>query len=100
MYSDLKPALLLGGHNLLNCLNKDRNYLPNWFLNVDETYKAECYFWWPGHNLGRWWDAMLRLEESVDFLIPPEIEAAMLVNMRLFFDNPDSWCIQPDLYGG
>ena len=20
--------------------------------------------------------------------------------MRLFFDNPDSWCIQPDLYGG
>ena len=45
------------------------------------------------HNLGRWWDAMLRLEAATGFEIPAHLEAAMLANLRESFDNPDHLCL-------
>lgn len=93
---ELVPAMELAGKNLLDCLNRDADMLPNWSLDVDETYHAHFLFHRPVHNIGRWWDAMLRLEESIGFLIPPEQEAAMLKNIMRFYDNPDHFCIEPD----
>ena len=41
------------------------------------------------HDLGRWWDAVLRLEEAIGFVIPAEYEAACLGNLQRLTDNPD-----------
>ena len=40
------------------------------------------------HDTGRWWDAMLRLQATTGFTIPPHLEAAMLENIRALTDNP------------
>ena len=90
---DLKPVMELAGRNLLNCLCPTRNYQPYWSMRVDAEYRAEMF--WAGniHNIGRWWDAMLRLEEATHFAIPAHIEAAMLENLRASFDNPDQLCL-------
>jgi len=92
---DLKQVMELAGQNLLDSLCPTRNYLPYWCLSVDDDYRAEFNFGWPGHNIGRWWDAMLRLEQATGFAIPPRIEAAMLENVMSFFDNPDNLCFAP-----
>ena len=39
---------------------------------------------------------MLRLEEAIGFEIPKAIEAAMVKNVRRFFDNPDHICLNPN----
>jgi len=50
------------------------------------------------HDLGRWWDAILRLEEATGFVIPAELEAASLRNLKLLTDNPDCLLLNsPDL---
>jgi hypothetical protein len=85
----LANAMELAGQNLLHCLSPRRNYLPFWSLEVDPDLEAEYNFWWPAHNIGRWWDATLRLEASIGFSVPAHIEAAMLQNLQRFFDNPD-----------
>ncbi|MBI2939907.1 MAG: hypothetical protein HYY04_05660 [Chloroflexi bacterium] len=95
MNVDLKHSMGLAGQNLLNCLCPTRNYLPYWALDVDRDYRAEFRFSWPAHNLGRWWDAMLRLEAATDFALPAREEGAMLENLRRFFDNPDNLCFAP-----
>ena len=40
------------------------------------------------HDAGRWWDAMLRLQATTGFAIPPHLETAMLDNFRVMTDNP------------
>lgn len=92
---NLKQSMELAGQNLLNCLCPTRNYLPYWVLRVDRNYQAEFHFSWPAHNIGRWWDAILRLENATGFIIPSKLEGAMLENLYSFVDNPDSLCYAP-----
>ncbi|MCX8063539.1 MAG: hypothetical protein N3G21_00005 [Candidatus Hydrogenedentes bacterium] len=93
---DFNTSMFLAGKNLLGVLSPDHNYLPLWVLSVKPNYEAEFHFWWPAHNLGRWLDAMLRLESATGFRIPPKLESACVNNLRRFFDNPDHICINPD----
>ncbi|MBD3239024.1 MAG: hypothetical protein GF331_00455 [Chitinivibrionales bacterium] len=86
---DIKHAMYPAGTNLLNCLNRDRDYLPFWSLEMATDGTAEHLFRWPAHNIERWWNAMLRLEHLTGFEIPSSIEAAMLADAYRFFDNPD-----------
>ncbi|MDD5707933.1 MAG: hypothetical protein PHR35_18600 [Kiritimatiellae bacterium] len=73
---DLRQRLELSGTGLMAMLDREHEYLP--------TQGYEC-----AHDLGRWWDAALRLEETVGFAIPAELEAASLRNLQLLTDNPD-----------
>lgn len=92
---NLKPSMELAGQNLLNCLWPTHNNLPYWSVTCDHDYRAHVSFSAPWHNLGRWWDAVLLLEHATDFVIPGNLEAAMLGNLHRFFDNPDHLCITP-----
>ena len=92
---NLKPTMELAGRNLLQCLCPTRNYLPYWSLTADREYRAQVSFSSPGHNIGRWWDAMLRLEDAIGYAIPAHLEGAMLQNLYRFFDNPDHLCFAP-----
>ncbi|HEX2973553.1 MAG TPA: hypothetical protein VHP11_14555, partial [Tepidisphaeraceae bacterium] len=92
----LEQSLRLAGQNLLSILNPEANYLPYWMLTVEPDYRAELGIWWPAHNIGRWWDAMMRIEEAIGFEIPKPIEAAMVENVHRFFDNPDHISLSPD----
>ncbi len=47
---------------------------------------------WPSHNVGRWWDALLRLEAATGFIIPPELEVPMLEHLKRCLDNPLKIC--------
>jgi hypothetical protein len=98
MYPPINVAdsLRLAGNHLLAILNPEENYLPYWELTVEPDYTAALKRWWPAHNLGRWWDAMTRLEAATGFQIPPEIDAAMQENVRRFFDNPDQISLNPE----
>jgi hypothetical protein len=86
----LTEHLSLAGANLLNCLCPEENYLPYWHMTVDGNQKAEYQFrpHCNGHNVGRWWNAMLRLHTTTGFAIPGNIEAAMLENTWRMCDNP------------
>lgn len=68
--------LELAGSALLALLDPERDFLPL------DGYEA-------AHDLGRWWDAVLRLEETIGFRIPAELEAASLRNLHRLTDNPD-----------
>ncbi len=86
---NVKDRLLLTGRNLLGSLSRDDGYLPYWHMAVDGELRA-MYQFRPrctGHNVGRWWNAMLRLERAAGFEIPVEMEAAMLENSRRLSDN-------------
>ncbi|MBK8024996.1 MAG: hypothetical protein IPK19_27175, partial [Chloroflexi bacterium] len=72
----LEESLRLAGKHLLGILNPEDNFLPYLQLTVKENYDAAFLRWWPAHNIGRWLDAMLRLEEAIGFEIPAEIDAA------------------------
>ena len=80
----------LAGKNLLGCLCPEANYLPYWHMVVEEDLAAEYEFrpHCTGHNVGRWWNAMLRLQACTGFDIPSDIEAAMLENTWRLSDNP------------
>jgi len=70
---------------------------------------CECLLNWPdpehdfmvtggygiAHDLGRWWDALLRYEEATGYAIPGHLEVAMLRNMRILADNPDGLIFVP-----
>ena len=73
---NLKESMELGGQHLLGWLNPERDYLPtgSWAIT---------------HDLGRWWDAMLRLEDATGFSIPGHMEGASLRNLHWLTDNPD-----------
>lgn len=72
----LKDSMELGGEHLLRWLNPERDYLPtgSWAIT---------------HDLGRWWDAMLRLEAATGFVIPGHLEGASLRNLHWLTDNAD-----------
>ena len=70
------PAMELGGRSLLKWLDPEQGSLP-------------VGGWLESHDTGRWWDAMLRLERATGFVIPSELESAMLGNLRMLTDNPD-----------
>ncbi|MFN8009428.1 MAG: hypothetical protein U0V70_20830 [Terriglobia bacterium] len=94
----LLKSMQLAGQNLLTALNPNENYLPYFIMKIGKDYKAFYEFTWPSHNIGRWLDALLRLEKATGFVIPVQLEAAMLENLRLFFDNPDNLLIPPPRY--
>ncbi len=73
---DLRQRLELAGKALLALLDPEAELMPT------HGYEA-------AHDLGRWWDAVLRLEEAIGFAIPAELEAASLRNLHLLTDNPD-----------
>lgn len=73
---DLRPRLETAGAGLLAMLDPDKEFVPT------NGYEV-------AHDLGRWWDAVLRLEEAIGFVIPGELEAASLRNLQRLTDNPD-----------
>ena len=73
---DLHHRLEIAGHALLGILDPEKELMP-------------MSGWEVAHDLGRWWDAVLRLEKTVDFAIPAELEAASLRNLQRLTDNPD-----------
>ncbi len=77
---DLRHRLHLAGRSLLAILDRETHFLPTGG-------------WQVSHDLGRWWDAVLRLEDSIGFKIPPELEQASLRNLRTLTDNAASMLI-------
>jgi len=53
-------------------------------LTAQYQFRPHC----TGHNVGRWWNAFLRLQVCTGFEIPPAIEAAMLDNTWALSANP------------
>lgn len=92
---NLRGALALAGRNLIESLCPEQDYMPYWSLDVTGDYGARLKSQWPAHNLGRWWDAVLKLEEAIGFEIPAAAEAGMLRNLKAFFNNPDGLCLSP-----
>ena len=84
----LKESLTLAGENMLSNLSLDWDHFPFWSVSIGRDLRAKCNMDGPGHNVGRWWDAMLRLEAATGFAIPEPIEAAMLRNLEICLDNP------------
>jgi len=73
---DMRERLELAGQVLLDILDREKDLMPTGGYEV-------------AHDLGRWWDAILRIEETIGFVIPAELEAASLRNLHLLADNPD-----------
>ena len=73
---NLRRNLEFAGQSLLATLVPERDFLP-----VDGYEVA--------HDVGRWWDAVLRLEEAIGFAIPAELEAVALRNLKRLTNNPD-----------
>ena len=96
----IRQSMELAGENLLANLAPDHNYMPYWSLWIDADLRAFSKAGGAAHNVGRWWDAMLRLEACTGFVIPPQCEAAMLQNLRRCFDNPLDLCRHLDAEGG
>ena len=92
---DLKPSMLLAAKNLEHCLCSTAQDLPYHKFHIDTDYNAAILCYDMNHNLGRLWDAWLRLSDAIGYEIPPDIESAMLRNTRRFFDNPDNLCMCP-----
>lgn len=72
----LKESMELAGQCHLAWLDPDRDWMPAGGYEV-------------AHDVGRWWDAMLRLETATGFAIPAQIEEAMLRNLQRLMGNPD-----------
>src|SRR5689334_14797306 len=77
----LLDSMTLAGKHLLTVLNPRENYLPYFNMTIGKDYRAAFVFTWPGHNIGRWLDALLRLENAMGFVIPPPLEKAMRENL-------------------
>ena len=96
MNQDLKTSLELGAKNIINLISKENHYRPYWSLDIDDDNRAFSHLGWVGHNFGRWWDAVLRLESILpSFIIPEDIEAGMLNTVHEFLDQPDALGFQP-----
>ena len=72
----LKEAMNRAGRCHVAWLDPERGMMPTGGYEV-------------AHDVGRWWDAMLRLEAATGFGIPAEVEAAMLRNIQRLMGNPD-----------
>lgn len=96
---DLRASMDFAGENLLLCLDPGQNYLPLRAINFDrqgEDLVASYDGCLPRHDMGRWWDAMLRLEAATGFVLPADIEGASLKTLYRFFDNPLHVLRHPD----
>jgi hypothetical protein len=78
----------LAGANVLNSLVPQEDYFLVWSITIERGMLGRGGVSWPSHNIGRWWDAMLRLEAATGFEIPAQSEAAMLANIKRCLDNP------------
>ncbi len=96
----LAASMDLAGQHLLGSLNPYKHNLPYWNLRIAKDYHAAWASYWPAHNIGRWLDALFRLEAATGFRIPPTLEQSMRKNAAVFFDNPDHLCFVPDGYAG
>jgi hypothetical protein len=101
----------LAGRNLVASLCPTQNYLPYFKVQIGEwvasgpldyTHQSDplknlvsIEIEMPSHNLGRWWDAMLRLEDAIGFPIPLREETAMLANLLRHTDNEEGFCLDP-----
>ena len=88
----LRQAMELAGRNLVDTLSPAHGGMPFWNVEIDRGGRAACNMSYPSHNVGRWWDALLRLEAATGFAIPAEAEAVMLRHLESLFDNPLSVC--------
>jgi hypothetical protein len=81
----LEQSMNLAGQCCLAWLNPERDFMPTGSYEV-------------AHDTGRWWDAMLRLEDATGFEIPEHLEEAMLHNLETLTRNPDGLLINnPDV---
>ena len=89
---DLKRSIELACQNMIEHLNPSDGYMPLFLmsLNVAGDGKVRGCFTpnAPFHNIGRWWDAMLRAEDAIGFAIPSDVEAGFLATTRRLSDNP------------
>jgi hypothetical protein len=74
--ADLITRMHLAGDSLMALLDPEHELMPTGGYEV-------------AHDLGRWWDAVLRLEDVIGFQIPAQFEAASLSNLNMLTDNPD-----------
>lgn len=90
MASSLLQAMELAGRNLVSSLLPTHGLRPFFIMRIDRSLRAEPGFSriFKAHNIGRWWDALLRLEAATGFRIPGEAEEAMLRHLKACFDNP------------
>lgn len=72
----LKQSMELAGQCCLAWLDSEKDFM------VTGGYEV-------AHDTGRWWDAMLRLEAAIGFVIPEHLEVAMMRNLKMLTDNPD-----------
>ena len=91
----MTDRLKLAGDHLVNILSPEHNYLPFYECHIND--KMEVFTWLRGasHNTGRWVDAMLRLEDATGYAIPKDIEAAVIANLKVMYDNPDHLFLNP-----
>ncbi len=82
MDRNLDRSLELGGKCLLSWLDPAHYLLPTGG-------------WLVSHDVGRWWDAVLRLEDETGFEIPGDLEQAMLANFDRCTSNPDGLLLIP-----
>ena len=73
---NLHSRLEMAGQALLALLDPDKDLMPTGGYEI-------------AHDLGRWWDAAIRLEETIGFVIPADLEGASLRNLQRLTDNPD-----------
>ena len=91
----LRKAMDLAGGHLLKMLCAEHNYVPFYEVQIDEQMRGWAWLYGLVHDTGRWWDAIIRLEDATGFSIPAEIESAMLENVKIAFDNPDHLFLFP-----
>jgi len=70
----LKESMMLAAQCHLAWLNPEKGFYPTGGFEV-------------AHDTGRWWDAMLRMEQVSSFSIPAWAEEAMLANLMNLTDN-------------
>lgn len=84
---NLQARMELAGQCLLAWLDPQKEFVPAGGYEV-------------AHDVGRWWDAVLRLEHAIGFVIPAQLEGAMLRNLQRLTDNPDGLLMnRPDAVG-
>ncbi len=82
---DIRSRLELAGRALFALLDPEHDLLPTGGYEV-------------AHDLGRWWDAVLRLEATVGWKVPAALESASTRNLRRLTDNPDCLLMnRPDI---
>jgi len=62
---NLREIMNLAGQCLLAWLDSDKDFMPTGGYEV-------------AHDIGRWWDAILRLEDTTGFAIPADLEGMAL----------------------